>query len=195
MVSIPKCLRLNVSFIYDDLRNEISDCVDKLSLRYYSEVESALRISEARSDISIERLTDSDKNIIVSRIIGGAYAIVDSWGTGSLMDTNNPSWNDYAESEYYNPSRPKSSGTQIVGRPAGEYMDIFGNAQISTGALEGRNLENIPGSPITPTHPSGAFQNADKWFRETIIKEEIDSCLTRFFDSVRSNAGRYFSFN
>ena len=190
-----KVLRLNTAKVKEDYARFMSEALDGLLEQYYREVESGMHTQGGRSDLKTERLNDDERGMLLRRLIGGPLAVMDSWGTGSKMDTSNPALNEYLNSSFYNPARPKIPGAPITGRPEGEYTNMFGDTVYSSGALEGRNLENIPGSPITARSPSGAFQNADKWFAASkTVQEAAGKATTQFIQHMRKNAASYWRF-
>lgn len=77
------------------------------------------------------------------------------YGSGSLSDTSdNPYLDEYISSENFNHYRSKSDMT-IRGRDAGEYTDLDGNPQYSSGKNAGKNLEAKPvyrGMTMVPMH-------------------------------------------
>lgn len=85
---------------------------------------------------------------ISARVTGGPWAILNEFGTGSLMDRSNPALSEYMNSWLWNPAR---EGYEIVGRPEGWYVDFFGGTRYSSGSREGQNIEDrFP--PTPPTH-------------------------------------------
>lgn len=87
---------------------------------------------------------------------GGIGALTTEWGSGSLADTSNPAWDEYTQSQYWNPARDPGRHT-IRGRPEGDYVDLDGETHHSSGRWEGRNLEwKYP--PVEPQH----------WMREIV---------------------------
>lgn len=189
-----KTLKFNTDLLFQDYYAVMSACLDKLLDRYYREVESALRTDAGKNALRKERLNEDEKLMLWGRVIGGAWAVMDSYGTGSLADTSNPALGSYMSGDTWNPERPRTPGAPITGRPAGEYTNIFGEQATSSGRLAGANLERFPGSPIKPRSPSFAFQNAEKWFlADGGAKEAIDEATRAFFAGVRANSGRYFT--
>lgn len=181
--------------MFRDYFEAMSECIDKLMEQYYNEVIGAMHTEAGRSDVKKERLDEFEKHLLIRKIIGGAHSILDSWGTGTLMDTSNPALNEYLSSAYYNPSRPFTPGAPITGRPEGEYTNIFGETEYSTGAMEGLNLEINPNIPITARSPSGAFQDADKWFSASnAAKDAISNTTKQFFSGVYRNPSKYMKF-
>lgn len=190
-----KLLHLNSSAIYADYVSAMEKCIDSLLDIYYEEVYSALATSAGRNDLEKIKLSGEEYKMLKRQLVGGPHAIMDSFGTGSLMDTSNPSFDDYAGGESYNPARERRPGAPITGRPEGQYTNIFGETEYSSGRLEGANLEKFPGSPIKPKAPSYAFQNAEKWFMAgDRAKKEISKFTSEFFTQVRNNPGKYFRF-
>lgn len=188
-----KVLRLNTAAIQADYMTAMSKCLDEVAYGYFNSVVNQMRTESGKSDVTVEGEDKSDK--LVRQIIGGAFAVLDSWGSGSLMDTSNPALNDYLSSEYYNPARSKTAAAPITGRPEGYYTDIFGEQQYSSGKMEGVNLEEAKNSPIKAQSPSGAFQDTSKWFEaEGTMIEAIDKATKEFFAGVLRNAGKYWKF-
>lgn len=100
-------------------------------------------------------------------IIGGPWATMDEWGTGSLMDMGNNSLAEYIGSDRWNVLRNVQPGPGFprVGRRAGAYTDIFGESQTSTGTAAGINLEKLAEegelpSSFLPKPPSHAIRRA-----------------------------------
>lgn len=122
---------------------------------------------KAEVDKEIERKT----NKIIVYLKANAVALADSYGVGSLMTSDNPGLQEYMRSESWNPAR---SGKQIVGRPEGNYVDVFGRRRHSSGSMEGRPLENRGNITdtdyyISPSNPSYALQMAEKWLYQTYL--------------------------
>lgn len=175
---------------------KMTECIDRLADEYHAEVRAGMRTDSGKGDVRMEKLTNDEKLYIARQIIGGPFAVMDSFGTGSLADVSNPAWNDYIDSVMYNPERPKTPGAPITGRPEGEYTNIFGETAYSTGRLAGANLEKFPGSPIRPQAPSGAFQDAESWFKASDrVRELIKEYDTAFWLQVAKNGARYWRFS
>lgn len=188
-----KTLKLNTALVMQDYVEKMTECIDRLVDEYCREVTSAMRTDAGRGDLKKESVTDNDKLYLARQIIGGPFAILDSWGSGSLMDTSNPALNEYLNSMLYNPERPRQAGAPITGRPEGEYTNIFGETKYSSGRLAGANLENFPGSPIRPQQPSGAFQDAEKWFKASGRVQELVMQYTHdFLHGIYTNGARYW---
>lgn len=181
-MSLTNLLHFNSSACLNDLYQEISKTADILIEEYEAEIRHGMYTPEGAESISLGISTD-DKEKLHREVIGGAWAIIDSYGTGSKMDKNNPFLNEYRQSSYYNPAR---YGYEIVGRPKGEYTNIFGEEDYSSGKSVGRNLERFPS--ISVIAPSKAFQNALIWFKAgNRIDKRIVQCIRKF------NFARYFT--
>ena len=103
--------------------------------------------------------------------------LMDSYGTGSLMVEDNPGLQAYMNRERWNPAR---SGKTIVGRPEGEYIDVFGNERYSSGTHEGEPLENIKYEKnfrYFAIPPSGTLKNAKKRLFDTYLKAAYRNAL------------------
>jgi len=103
---------------------------------------------------------------------GGVGALTTEWGSGSLANESNPAWDEYVQSQYYNPSR-QPYGHPISGRPAGSYVNLDGETKISTGRMEGLNLEGF--LPPTP---------AQHWF-QGIVERSRNEILERLVQVVQ----------
>lgn len=190
---MPKVLRMNIAQIKSDYADNMSAALDSIGYGYMQSVINQMRTQSGAGDVTVESEDKGDR--LIRQIIGGAFAVMDSWGTGSLMDTSNPTLNDYMNSDLWNPARSKTPGAPITGRPEGEYTDVFGELAYSSGAMEGLNLEQMPNSPIKPQTPSGAFQDTDKFFvAENTMVEVVQEKTREFFNGVLRNPGRYWRF-
>lgn len=93
-------------------------------------------------------------------------------GSGSASDTaDNPYIDDYINDSNFNDYRSKSDMT-IRGRDAGDYTDLDGNIQHSTGKNAGKDLEAkpvYPGMTMLPMH---------------IIREEVHSALPELYSMI-----------
>lgn len=116
-------------------------------------------------------------NLIKIRMgFSGMAAWIGEFGKGSLMESSlseNPYLQDYV-SDNWNPYR---AGKTIRGRPEGEYKDLDGVTQESSGKMQGLSLEKDIGSkdddfrPIEPMH---------------IIQNEIDLAIPEIIADIYS---------
>jgi len=109
-------------------------------------------------------------------VVGGAYAAMDNYGKGSLMDIDNPALEAYMNSDLWNPARET---TEIVGRPESTYADIFGRTVKSSGKREGQSLEP-PHGPFEPMPPSHALETAARWMEQEYFAEIVSHAISIF---------------
>ncbi len=113
---------------------------------------------------------DQNANLVYIELVQNAYAILSSYGTGKSRDKNNPYWEAYTKSDYFN--SPLRKGDAIVGRPSGEYTNIFGQKVESSGALEGQEINSFE------YYPSYAIQDVElNWFGDTDGEVLSSDCL------------------
>ena len=133
----------------------------------YRDAIQGLRTNEAKAELSKD-VVIIIAGIVTTSVIGGPWTVMDEFGTGSAMDMNNPHLIAYIQGPYWNPARTGVAGYPRVGRPKGQYIDIFGKVQISKGNAKGINLEKLARKgklPKTflPTPPSNTLQIAIRW--------------------------------
>ncbi len=140
--------------------------------------ESHMLTSEGRQDLTSEEIALVGE-FIMANVVGGAWAAMDEWGSGSLLDESNPALNDYKNSALWNPLRRDN---RIVGRGKGSYTNIFGEQQTSSGNMAGLDLEYLAAQgelqfDIRVQPPSHAMQTAARWMingrLQTILREAI----------------------
>lgn len=114
-------------------------------------------------------------NVITVSIVGGAWAAMDEWGTGSLMDDSNPALGDYIGSQAWNPVR---LGKTIVSRPnqPGQ-VNIFG-APVNGHGAGGVDLEEL--GIVEPQPPSHAIQTAMRWMKNGRMRNKIRETVASF---------------
>ena len=164
-------LQFNSTGCFQALRNELIKTANLLADEYLQEVTSHL--SSGAGDVE-KGISSDDAAMLRREIVGGALAIMDSYGTGSKMDMGNPFLGEYMGSGAWNPSR---YGSTIVGRPAGSYTNIFGETQESSGKMEGHDVEHV----YPPRAPSKAFQDALVWLKAgNRFHKRINECIQSF---------------
>lgn len=149
-------------------------------LRYVLQLRKEL-LDEAKQGMNTREgaddLTEGEIKAVVGlvsgSIIGGPWAVMDDWGTGSKMDPNNPALDEYKRSELWNPARHDHA---IRGRPKGTYKDIFGRTQYSSGIREGVNLEHR----YEPQQPSHALQTAQRWMMNGRFQWMLQKAVSSF---------------
>lgn len=98
---------------------------------------------------------DTGAERIFATCVFYAHSIVESYGTGSLMDMSNEALDHYMNSLFWNPGRKSKV---IAGRPEGPYLNIFGDVVVSSGKFAERTIEDI----VPAVKPNYAIQNAEK---------------------------------
>lgn len=126
---------------------------------------------------------DRKINHIILHLKANTYALADTYGTGSLMTSDNPGFKEYVlHSSYWNPAR---NGKAIVGRPKGTYTNLFGQERSSKGTYEGQVIEKktvYKGGKkykILPGKPSLAIKIANQYLRKQWIPIAIKNTTKR----------------
>lgn len=145
--------------------------------------------SENMSSKASAELSEGDFELLAGEIaiyvIGGPWVAMNEWGTGSLLDVSNPAFVDYVRSGMFYHERLKANPIfSKLGRPAGSYVNIFGERVVSTGKLKNLNLEkmakkgDLPSS-FLPTPPRKSLETAARWMSQKraveILQEAIDN--------------------
>lgn len=193
----------------DELLKAMNDLINE----FYREATSGLD-GEGKADTKIypayiSNTTENDSYMplgdvpeyMVAQCEFYANALMQSFGTGNFADKGPDSyWSEYSKMTsgpdyFFNPSR----NSFISGRPKGEYKNIFGEKQESTGKNKGSNLEGLHIKDkngnyiqIKPTAPSYSIQNAERWIiknGETKIERRIETVITKF---ITERASSYF---
>lgn len=151
--------------------------------KWKQEVRSRMRNKEFQNNAYLEKEIKRQTNEIIVYLKANTYVLADSYGTGSLMLSDNPGFQNYIVKTSYNSNakggsfNPARKGKAIVGRPAGHYTDIFGKGHDTSGTFEGVNIEGKVVNPgkkrrftgtifskkyrIEPIAPSKAIQDAE----------------------------------
>lgn len=142
---------------------------------------AGMQTPEGRMDLTTGTIEVIVGHVSTS-IVGGTWATMDEWGTGSLMDTTNPALSSYRSSDRWNPAR---YDLKRRGRPAGQYTDIFGKVRTSRGRARGLDLERmaeegkLPSSYL-PTPPSHAMRDAFRWMQNGRFQWYLQKAITSF---------------
>lgn len=179
-------IKFDWATMYRDLTDVVMEVVDTMTGEIYQEATSALT-SAGKTDSEQEAVTyDAVKQIVTGQCTFYAQALVESFGTGTEADTTGVSyWSQYIgmkDNDLFNPAR---TGTTIVGRPAGSYVDMWGRGRQSSGARVGQPLG------IKGIKPKYSIQHAEEWIMknsETKIERALETALDGFF----ANASKYF---
>ena len=115
--------------------------------------------------------------VIVASISGGAWAAMDEFGEGHMLDSSNPALQNYKNGPLWNPLRQDDN--YIRGRPAGTYTDIFGEQRTSSGKMAGRIIEYPQGSYVVHP-PSHAMETAMRWMKNGRFGSVIQGVVKSF---------------
>lgn len=170
-------IRFDSQKCINNLKTVLGLALYKAAKLYIEEAKSSMLTSEGRESIQDIDLNDVKivSNVISVMVTGGAYAAMDHFGTGSLMDRNNPALPDYMASELWNPAR---NDYYIAGRPKGYYTNIFGKRMYSAGKREGQNIEFM--RDVNPMPPSYALETAARWLRINEISKIVKDTISQF---------------
>lgn len=170
-------LKLDYDKCFNALVKKLVILADKLIDEMYEE---STRLMTDGEKATVDKET---ANYIEGRIRGqiiyGALAIMKSFGTGSQMDMSNPYLQAYMNSSLWNPLR---TTTAIVGRGAGEYINILGEPAYSTGKRAGQNIEATV-KPKTPTNTIKKMEQNYIRGTKTKVDTEITRVLKEFFEN------------
>ncbi len=172
-------LKFDSALATTDFRKTMGKCCDEIIGKFYDEATMG-----SRHKSEVERESSAITELISETVIFYANSIMESYGTGSKLDTNNPFLDDYAnKSGLWNPAR---NGNAIVGRPEGYYYDIYGEKQYSSGKLEGVNLEKLSTSPVKAREAKHYIQNAEKWLmaNDGMVRDTIKQYTNAFIDGI-----------
>jgi hypothetical protein len=170
-------LRFNINGLTNEILEKLEEQLNYALIAWRTEVLDGLKHPFYGMDEKpyVEYTIEKGSKKIIAYLKANTYVLADSYGTGSLMLDNNPGLAEYKRNrKMWNPAR---TGKRIVGRPAGNYVDVFGRRRHSKGSLAGKPIENmrfrgkraIKDYFIAPTHPSYAIQMAEEWLYRTYL--------------------------
>lgn len=123
-----------------------------------NEVIGFMGYNEFKKNANLDYEIQEEGQKIIAYLKANTYVLADSYGTGSLMLLDNPGYQEYRNSDRWNPLRNSNT---IVGRKAGHYTDIFGREHDTSGSKAGEPLEGVTvrdGYTIEPVAPSRALE-------------------------------------
>lgn len=151
---------------------------DILIKEFYNDATRSLS-AEGKADSEVlNAIYDAGTQKIEATCKFYAQAIMESFGTGLYADRSSDSyWNEYAyKSDFWNPER---KGQAIVGRPKGEYTNIYGVKETSTGRNRGKLVEGYEdknGDTIwLSKQGTHSIQTAEAW----LIRDKTDTKVER----------------
>ena len=116
---------------------------------------------------------------VVAYLKANPQLLATSYGTGSLMLTDNPGLEEYKRSKYWNKDR---RGNAIYGRPEGEYLNLFRGTIKTSGKYKGKNLEatEVFGKkPVKLLSPTKAIQTANDFLYKTYIPRALKNTINK----------------
>lgn len=195
-------LRFNGQKFYDDLYDKLHGTLLTVLDRFFREATAGLGTA-GKLDSERDGIVELLDTYIRAQCSFYADALMDSYGTGSLMDKDNQYFDEYAKSGLYNTARGESPGGPILGRGK-TYVNIYGEEVETSGWNRGKNLEGryIRDEEtgeliyIEPKRPSYSIQNAEAWLmqndRQTYMERAIEQTVVQFIDKVNKNPLDYF---
>lgn len=145
---------------------------------YKAYVASEMLTPEGKDDLTTGEI-EALGTFLAVNVVGGAWATMDEWGKGSLMDDSNPALAGYKSSGMWNPFRKDDNA--IRSRARGSYINIFGETVTSTSNVGGINLEEKEGDGrFKPQPPSHAMQTAAEWMRIKRVRQIWVEALQAF---------------
>jgi hypothetical protein len=174
-------LKYNHAQAMIDLRLHFIAALTVLQQELLAESQAGMRTPEGRDDLTAGAIKDV-AGILSASIIGGPWATMDEFGTGSRLDSDNPFLGDYIRGDTWNPAR---NDYAIRGRPAGEQPTIFGDRRQFKGNAPGVNLERlaekgIVGPEFLPQEPSKAIRTAMRWMAQGRFQRVIAGAVQTF---------------
>lgn len=147
----------------------------QLQQELLAEAKQGMLTPEGAESLHDEEIQDI-AGIIIAGISGGAWAVMDEFGTGSEMDLFNPALPDYIQSDVWNPARGNDTTIRSRSNAPGQ-RDIFGNPISGKGA-GGVDLEAL--GVVDAQLPSHAIETALRWMRHGRMREVIQQTVRAF---------------
>jgi hypothetical protein len=174
-------VRFNTTACIADLRLHVITTLKILQEEYLRDAQSHMLTPEGKESLHADEI-EVLGTFLTANVIGGAYAAMDNFGSGSKMDLINPALEGYRNSRHWNPRRHDE---RIVGRPEGKYTNIFGEEQYSSGVMAGLDLEYLDEQGALPFDlhvrpPSHALETAARWLKETSLQAIWQESLRAF---------------
>lgn len=173
--------RSSIVFDSDRAQKDFATAVVAIALKlrkeFHDDVVHAMSTFQGAEDVEEGQLRVVGE-IIYAEVVGGPWAAMDAFGTGSRLDPTNPAFEAYINSPFWNPLRD-TRDTTIVGRPAGGYLNIFGEWVTSKGRRAGQSIER-PDGMVEPREPSDAFREAARMMQNHHFRRELTRMMKEF---------------
>lgn len=184
-------LKFDAESFFIDYCNGLKDVADECMLRFYNE---ATRQSKFKGEVDLLKAEiEENYQTIVAKCWFYANSIMESFGTGTKMDKDNPFLQEYWNSKFWNPNR---NSTAIAGRKKGKYTNIFGEEVESTGSLA--HLQDISEfmkekyNLNINKEPKRYIQNAEIKLEQGINGGYVDRAIDAFTEEFLKDTTKYF---
>ncbi len=152
-------------------RLRMLDTVKQMQQLYLVEAQSHMKTADGA-----DSLEPTDIAVVAdyftAKVVGGAWAAMDHWGTGSEMDTSNPEFPGYTSSPQWNKDRQDLA----IRARAVPYDNIFGETVTKGSKVGGRNLEH----KYPPQKPSYALSVAAAWLLNGQVQNLLANAIKTF---------------
>lgn len=172
-------LKFNINGLVNEILKNLENELQWVLQSWENEVIKNMRFAEFQKNADVDFSLQKETNTIIAYLKANTYVLADSYGTGSLMLTDNPGYQEYRNSNRWNKSRTSNA---IMGRPEGNYTDIFGREKHSSGYFEGHNIEGwemMTGYKIEPVSPSRAIEIAEEWLYKSYLPRAYSNAIQR----------------
>lgn len=161
-------LRFNYKLASEDFTQKFIKNLEGALDSWKEEVLYNVNYKEFKKSATARYTIKRETKEIVAILKANTYTLADSYGTGSLMDTSNPGYNEYKNSDNWNPTR---KGNAIYGREK-DYTDLFGKPRRTSGVYKDINLEGFEvrkNFKILPVPPSQAVRIAKNYLYQIYL--------------------------
>ena len=156
---VNKMLRFDKQGLANEILMRLEVELQSALTAWKNEVIGFMNYNEFKKNANLDYEIQKEGQKIIAYLKANTYVLADSYGTGSLMLLDNPGYQEYRNSDRWNPARKSNA---IAGRPEGAYTDVLsGKQKWSSGYMEGHNIEGwemITGYKINPVAPSRAVE-------------------------------------
>ncbi len=174
-------LRFDSTAMYNDLEKQAVVIVNNVTYDIFYKMRQGLT-GNAKSDNDVFYAKDAYYNHIHSYIANYGYAILQSYGVGTGIDTESEFLSTYKNSVYWNSLRTSNA---VVGRVEGEYESVLGS-RTSKGTMAGIEL-NIS------QKATKVIQDIEEEYFEK--GEAIKLISAQMSEWIASNSNRYFKYS